>query len=94
MRHSLATFLAEQGTDSKVIQRMLRWSSTRMFQRYFTPRSQEAGAKGTGSVFRQDGQAGDKRGYKEKARQAEAHKLWSTNRNDFEPTRRTPNAAN
>jgi integrase len=40
MRHGLATFLAERGTDVKVIQRMLRWSSARMLQRYFHPRKQ------------------------------------------------------
>jgi len=40
MRHGLATFLEERGTDPKVIQRMLRWSSTRMLQRYFHPKKQ------------------------------------------------------
>jgi len=40
MRHGLATFLAERGTDPKVIQRMLRWSSARMLQWYFHPKKQ------------------------------------------------------
>ena len=46
MRHGLATFLAERGTDPKVIQRMLRWSSTRMLQRYFHPKKQARKAQG------------------------------------------------
>ena len=37
MRHGLATFLAGRGSDVTVIQRMLRWSSARMLQRYFIP---------------------------------------------------------
>jgi integrase len=34
LRHGLATWLANQGTSVEVIQRMLRWSSARMLQRY------------------------------------------------------------
>jgi len=46
MRHGLATFLAEAGTDVRVIQRMLRWSSTRMLQRYLHPKKQARKAQG------------------------------------------------
>jgi integrase len=46
MRHGLATFLAEAGTDLRVIQRMLRWSSTRMLQRYLHPKKQARKAQG------------------------------------------------
>jgi integrase len=45
-RHGLATFLVERGTDPKVIQRMLRWSSTRMLQRYLHPKKQARKAQG------------------------------------------------
>ena len=34
MRHGLAAWLAENGTDPVVMQRMLRWSSIDMLQRY------------------------------------------------------------
>ena len=34
LRHGLATWLADNGTDPVVIQRMLRWSSITMLQRY------------------------------------------------------------
>ncbi len=38
MRHGLATFLVEHGTDPKIIQRMLRWSDAKMLQRYAHPK--------------------------------------------------------
>lgn len=46
MRHGLATFLAERGTDPKIIQRMLRWSDPKMLQRYAHPRRQAKKAQG------------------------------------------------
>lgn len=58
MRHGLATFLAEGGADVTVIQRMLGWSSAGCFSAIS---SQEAGAEGAGSVFRQDEEAGTKK---------------------------------
>lgn len=54
MRHGLATFLAERGTDPKIIQRMLRWSDPKMLQRYAHPRRQAKKAQGEflGRMFR------------------------------------------
>lgn len=46
MRHGLATFLTERGTDPKVIQRMLRWSDDKMLQRYAHPKKQARKAQG------------------------------------------------
>lgn len=54
MRHGLATFLTERGTDVRIIQRMLRWSDTKMLQRYAHPRRQAKKAQGEylGRMFR------------------------------------------
>jgi integrase len=41
-RHGLATWLAEQGTDLAVIQRMLRHRSPDMTERYLHPKAREA----------------------------------------------------
>lgn len=46
MRHGLATFLTERGTDPRVIQRMLRWSEDKMLQRYAHPKKQARKAQG------------------------------------------------
>ena len=40
--HRLATWLAEQGTDPVVIQRMLRHSSKEMMMRYVHAKAREA----------------------------------------------------
>lgn len=45
-RHGLATFLTERGTELKVIQRMLRWSDSKMLQRYAHPRRKAKKAQG------------------------------------------------
>jgi integrase len=42
LRHGLATWLAEQGTDPAVIQRMLRQSSPEMMAHYLHPKAREA----------------------------------------------------
>jgi len=42
LRHGLATWLAEQGKDPKIIQRMLRNSSTDMTMHYIHPKAREA----------------------------------------------------
>lgn len=42
LRHGLATWLAEQGTDPVVIQRMLRHSSKEMTMHYIHPKAREA----------------------------------------------------
>jgi integrase len=46
MRHGLATFLVEHGTDPKIIQRMLRWSDAKMLQRYAHPKKAAKKAQG------------------------------------------------
>ena len=42
LRHGLGTWLAEQGTDPVVIQRMLRHSSQKMMEHYIHPKAREA----------------------------------------------------
>ena len=42
LRHGLATWLAEQGKDPKIIQRMLRHSSQDMTMHYIHPKAREA----------------------------------------------------
>jgi integrase len=46
MRHGLATWLVDQGTSPEIVQRMLRWSSTRMLQRYVHPEKKARRAQG------------------------------------------------
>ena len=43
--HGLGTWLAEQGTDPVVIQRMLRHSSQKMMEHYIHPNAREAQEK-------------------------------------------------
>ncbi|HXY06427.1 MAG TPA: site-specific integrase [Terriglobales bacterium] len=50
LRHGLASWLADQGTSVEVIQKMLRWSSARMLQRYVHPRKAR---KAQGEFLRQ-----------------------------------------
>lgn len=45
LRHGLGTWLAEQGTDPVVIQRMLRHSSQKMMEHYIHPKAREAQEK-------------------------------------------------
>ena len=54
MRHGLATFLTERGTDLRVTQRMLRWSGTKMLQRYAHPGRKAKKSQGEflGRMFR------------------------------------------
>ena len=42
LRHGLGTWLAEQGTDPVVIQRVLRHSSQKMMEHYVHPKAREA----------------------------------------------------
>jgi integrase len=41
LRHGLGTWLAEQGTDPVVIQRMLRHSSQKVMQHYIHPKARD-----------------------------------------------------
>jgi len=46
MRYGLATWLVDQGNSPEIVQRMLRWSSTRMLQRYVHPAKKTRRAQG------------------------------------------------
>ena len=82
MRHGLATFLAERGTDPKVIQRMLRWSSTRMLQRYFHPKKQAR--KAQGEYMGRMGERVQVRVQQRRPYHRKVHEVWS-GRRDLNP---------
>jgi integrase len=54
LRHGLATWLAEKGTNPAVIRRMLRHSSTDMTMHYINPKAREA----PGAIHRGTGNCG------------------------------------
>jgi hypothetical protein len=83
MRHSLATWLFDQGTSPEIVQRMLRWSSTRMLPRYVHPEKKARRAQGEFPKRMNGKRYAD--GYKKMSLQrGDPHEIWS-GRRDLNP---------